>query len=283
MRMLKTTVMAGAIALFGAVSSYAQETTIKMGTMAWEDLTPISLITKKFLEQEGLTVELSDFSEWGIAYAALTKGDVDILASQINYVASDYFSKNRNRLEKISVVSHGMQQRFVVPAYMPIDSIEQLNEIADQVDHKIIGIEPGSGLMREADDALKAYDLDYAIVEGSTTAMVAQLQSSMQRNEPIVTMLWDPSWMIQKFDVKFLDDPKQAFAPPQTYYWIGHKGFSAENSHVREIVASVYVPIEDIAAINAEMNAGKSVEEAVDAWWEANADLVERWSVMASE
>lgn len=283
MRLLKTTVMAGAIALFGAVSSYAQETTIKMGTMAWEDLTPISLITKKFLEQEGLTVELSDFSEWGIAYAALTKGDVDILASQINYVASDYFSKNRNRLEKISVVSHGMQQRFVVPAYMPIDSIEQLNEIADQVDHKIIGIEPGSGLMREADDALEAYDLDYAIVEGSTTAMVAQLQSSMQRNEPIVTMLWDPSWMIQKFDVKFLDDPKQAFAPPQTYYWIGRKGFSAENSHVREIVASVYVPIEDIAAINAEMNAGKSVEEAVDAWWEANADLVERWSVMASE
>jgi hypothetical protein len=43
--------MAGAVAVFGAASGYAQETTIKMGTMAWEDLTPISLITKKFLEQ----------------------------------------------------------------------------------------------------------------------------------------------------------------------------------------------------------------------------------------
>jgi glycine betaine/proline transport system substrate-binding protein len=87
--------MAGAVAVFGAASGYAQETTIKMGTMAWEDLTPVSLITKKFLEQEGFTVELSDFSEWGIAYAALTKGDVDILASQINYVAADYFSQTR--------------------------------------------------------------------------------------------------------------------------------------------------------------------------------------------
>lgn len=283
MSLLKTTIMAGAIAVFGAASGYAQETTIKMGTMAWEDLTPISLITKRFLEQEGFTVELNDFSEWGIAYAALTKGDINILASQINYVASDYFSRNKNRLEKIGVVSHGMQQRFVVPTYMPIDSIEQLNEVADQVDHRIIGIEPGSGLMREADDALKAYDLDYTIVEGSTTAMVAQLQASLQRNEPIVTMLWDPSWMIQRFDVKFLDDPKHVFAPPQTYYWIGHKGFSAENPRAREIIASVYVPIEDITLINAEMNDGKSVEEAVDVWWQANADLVERWSVMASE
>ncbi len=283
MSLLRTTIMAAAVAIFGAASGHAQETTIKMGTMGWEDLKPISLITKKFLEQEGFTVELTDFSEWGIAYAALAKGDVDILASQINYVAADYFSKNKNRLEKISVLSHGMQQRFVVPSYMPIDSIEQLNEVADEVDHKIIGIEPGSGLMREADDALKAYDLDYTIIEGSTAAMVAQLQSSLQRNEPLVTMLWDPSWMIEKFDVKFLDDPKHVFAPPQTYYWIGRKGFSAENPHAREVLASVYVPIEDITVINAEMNEGKSVEEAVDAWWETNADLVERWSVMASE
>ncbi len=283
MNLLKTTFMAATVALFGAASGHAQETTIKMGTMAWEDLTPISLITKKFLEQEGFTVELSAFSEWGIAYAALTKGDVDILASQINYVASDYFSKNKNKLEKISVVSHGMQQRFVVPTYMPIDSIEQLNQVADQVDHKIIGIEPGSGLMREADDALKAYDLDYTIVEGSTTAMTAQLQSSLQRKEPIVTMLWDPSWMIEKFDVKFLDDPKHVFAPPQTYYWIGHKGFSAENTHAREAIASVYVPIDDITTINAEMSEGKTVEQAVDDWWAAHEDLVKRWSIMAKE
>ena len=283
MNMLKTTILAGAIAMLGAASGQAQETTIKMGTMSWEDLKPISLITKKFLEQEGFTVELDDFSEWGIAYAALSKGDVDILASQINYVAADYFAKNKNKLEKISVVSHGMQQRFVVPSYMPIDSIEQLNSVADEVDHKIIGIEPGSGLMREADDALKAYDLDYTIVEGSTTAMVAQLQASLQRKEPIVTMLWDPSWMIQKFDVKFLDDPKHVFAPPQTYYWIGHKGFSAENARAREAIASVYVPIEDVTAINGAMSEGKSAEEAVDAWWETHADLVKRWSVMAAE
>jgi glycine betaine/proline transport system substrate-binding protein len=186
--------------------------------VGWEDLKPISLITRKFLEQEGFTVELTDFSEWGIAYAALAKGDADVLISQINYVASDYWAKNKNRLEKVSVVSHGLRQGLVVPSTMPINSVDQLKEVADQVDHKIIGIEPGSGLMREAGEALKAYDLDYTIVEGSTAAMTAQLQASLQRGEPLVTMNWEPSWMVQKYDVKFLDDPKHVFAPPQTYY-----------------------------------------------------------------
>ena len=283
MGLFRTSLMAAAVALLGAASGHAQETTIKMGTMVYEDLNPISLITKKFLEQEGFSVELTDFSEWGIAFGALAKGDVDVLASQINYVTSDYWAKNKNRLEKISVVSHGLQQRFVVPSYMPIDSIEQLNSVADQVDHKIVGIEPGSGLMREAEDAVKAYDLDYTIIEGSTAAMTAALQSALQRKEPIVTMLWEPSWMVQKFDVKFLDDPKHVFAPPQTYYWIGRKGFSAENAHAREAIASVYVPIEDVTAINAEMNDGKTAEQAVDDWWASHEDLVKRWSVMAKE
>ena len=54
--------------------------TITIGTMSWEDLTPITGITKKVLEDKGFTVEVEEFSEWGIAFAALTNGDVDIMA-----------------------------------------------------------------------------------------------------------------------------------------------------------------------------------------------------------
>ncbi|WP_411036927.1 glycine betaine ABC transporter substrate-binding protein [Shinella sp. BYT-45] len=274
---------AAAFAVMSAVSVQAQEKVIKMGSLGWEDLLPISLITQKFLEKEGYKVELTKFSEWGIAFGALSKGDVDILTSQINYVTSDYWAKNKNRLEKVSVVSHGLYQGLVVPSYVQIDSVDQLNTITDQVGGKIVGIEPGSGLMRDVAAAVKDYDLKYQVIDGSTAAMVAQLQSSLERKEPIVTMLWDPSWMVQKFDVKFLKDPKGIFAPPQTYYWIARKGFSAEDAHVREALASVYVPIEDVTAINGAMNDGKTVEQAVDDWWQKNAALVDKWSEMSSK
>ncbi|MFO1138467.1 MAG: glycine betaine ABC transporter substrate-binding protein [Paracoccus sp. (in: a-proteobacteria)] len=282
MRRLFKAILAGALALGLAVPAMAQDKVIKMGTLSWEDLTPITGITKKVLEDKGFTVEVTPFSEWGIAYAALAKGDVQILASQTDYVAQDYWQRNKSRLEKISPVSHGLYQGIAVPAYVPIDSIEQLNENADKFGGKIIGIEPGSGLMREAADVVSQYGLKLQLVEGSSAAMTAALKSATDRQEWIAVTIWEPSWMVQKFQTKFLADPKGIFAPPQGYYWIGQKGFSEVNPEARETIASVYVPLADITAINAAVNEGKTMDQAVADWTAAHADLLKRWENIKS-
>lgn len=268
---------------FACAANAAEKTVVKLGTMSWEDIMPMTLITKRVLEKEGYKVQVTNFSEWGIAYSALARGDVDMLVSQVNYVASDYWAKNKDRLEKVSVVSHGLRQGLVVPSYMPIDSVDQLNSVKGQVGGKIIGIEPGAGLMREVATAIKTYKLDYTLVDGSTSAMVAQLQSTIERKQPIVTMLWTPSWMDQKFKVKFLKDPKHVFAPPQSYYWIAKKGFSADNPRLREIVASEFIPIEDINTINGAVKDGKTMEQATDDWFKQNAVLVDKWTTLSSK
>lgn len=278
MRTIFQTLIAGAVALGLAVPAMAQDKVIQMGTLSWEDLTPITGITKKVLEDKGFTVEVTEFSEWGIAYAALTKGDVQILASQTDYVAHDYWDRNKNRLEKISPVSHGLYQGIAVPAYVPIDSLEQLNENADKFAGKIIGIEPGSGLMRDSANAVSEYGLNLQLLEGSTAAMTAALKSAYDREEWIAVTIWEPSWMAQKFDVKYLADPKGVFPPPQSYYWIGQAGFAEANPEAREAIASIYVPIADITAINGAVNDGKTMDEAVADWIGAHADLIGRWS-----
>lgn len=265
------------------MSAHAEEKSITMGTMSWEDLTPISGITKKVLEDAGYTVKVVPFSEWGIAYAALGKGDIQILASQTDYVAQDYWDKNKNRLEKISPVSHGLFQGVAVPKYVTIDSMDQLNDNADKFGGKIVGIEPGSGLMRDTSNAVKDYDLKLQLVEGSTAAMTAALKSAVDRQEWIAVTIWEPSWMMQKYDVKFLHDPKAVFPPPQSYYWIGQKGFSAEYPHAREIIASVYVPLADITAINGAVNDGKAMDDAIKAWTDSHTDLLKRWGNIKAE
>ncbi|KXU37787.1 glycine/betaine ABC transporter [Ventosimonas gracilis] len=265
------------------VSAQAQDKTIKMGSIVYADVLPTAFITKKFLELEGFNVELTEFAEQGILFAALAKGDVEIVPTQINYVTHDHWKRNARRLEKISPLSHGVYQSLVVPSYVPIDSIEELPKIAGEVDNKIIGIETGSALYKETEQAIKAYGLDYQLVAGSTPAAIAQLQSALERKVPIVTMLWDPSWMMAKFDVKFLKDPKGIFAPPQTQYWIASKGFSANKPHAREVLASIYIPIEDVRLINAQVSDGMTMQEAADAWWDKNQDLIKRWQVMSSK
>lgn len=277
MKKIWKAVCAVAVAGMMTMPVHAEEKTITVGTMNWEDLTPITGITKKVLEDSGYTVKVVEFSEWGIAYAALSKGDVQVLASQTDYAANDYWNKNKNKLEKLSPVSHGLYQGIAVPKYVDIDSVDQLNANADKFGGKIIGIEPGSGLMKDATNAVKGYDLKLQLVEGSTAAMTAALKSAVDRKEPIAVTIWEPSWMVQKYDVKFLKDPKGIFPPPQGYYWIGHKGFSAEFPHARELMASVYVPLPDITAINSQVKDGKTMDQAVKDWTDSHADLLKRW------
>ncbi|KJZ62847.1 glycine betaine ABC transporter substrate-binding protein [Pseudomonas fluorescens] len=268
-----------ALALVGMMSlqAHAEEKNIVMGTMSWEDLVPITGITKKVLENAGYTVKVVEFSEWGIAYAALSKGDIQVLASQTDYAAADYWKKNKNKIEKLSPVSYGLYQGMAVPSYVDIDSIEQLNANADKLGNRIIGIEPGSGLMSDANNVVKAYDIKLKLVEGSTSAMTAALKSAVDRKEWVAVTVWDPSWMTKKFDLKFLKDPKGVFPPLQGYYWIGHKGFAEANPRARELMASVYVPITDITAMNAEVKDGKTMDEAIKGWIDSHTDLVNRW------
>ncbi|KAA1183059.1 glycine betaine ABC transporter substrate-binding protein [Rhizobium tropici] len=283
MKTLWKALCAAAMVGMTVFSAHAEEKSITVGTMSWEDLTPITGITKKVLEDAGYTVKVVPFSEWGIAYAALSKGDIQILASQTDYVAQDYWDKNKKRLEKISPVSHGLFQGVAVPKYVPIDSMDQLNANADKFGGKIVGIEPGSGLMRDTANAVKGYDLKLQLVEGSTAAMTAALKSAVDRKEWIAVTIWEPSWMMQKYDVKFLKDPKGIFPPPQSYYWIGKKGFSADYPHAREVLASVYVPLADITAINSAVNDGKTMDEAIKDWTTSHVDLLKRWENIKSE
>jgi glycine betaine/proline transport system substrate-binding protein len=268
-----------AVAMMGMVMLpvHAEEKTITMGTLTWEDLTPITGITKKVLEDSGYSVKVIEFSEWGIAYAALTKGDIQVLASQTDYAANDYWNKNKNRLEKLSPVSYGLYQAIAVPKYVDIDSIEQLNDNAEKFGNKIIGIEPGSGLMNDASKAVKDYGIKLQLLEGSTAAMTAALKSAVDRKEWVAVTVWEPSWMAQKFDLKFLKDPKGVFPPPQGYYWIGNKDFSKENPRARELMASVYVPIADITAINGEVKDGKTMQQAIQGWTDGHTELLKRW------
>jgi glycine betaine/proline transport system substrate-binding protein len=263
--------------------AHAEEKTITIGTMQWEDLGSITGVTKKVLEDSGYTVKVVSFSEWGIAYAALTKGDIQVLASLTDYVAQDYWDKNKKKLEKISPVSFGLYQAIAVPNYVPIDSMEQLNANADKFGGKIVGIEPGSGLMRDAANSVKAYDLKLQLVEGSTAAMTAELKSAIDRKEWIAATLWEPSWMMQKYPVKFLKDPKAVFPLAQTYNWIAKSGFSTENPHAREVIASVYLPLADITAISGAIADGKTIDEAVKDWTDSHADLLKRWENIKSE
>jgi len=262
----------------------AEKKTIKMGVLQWNDLVCPSLVTKKLMEKHyGYEIEVVEFFEWGIAYATLAKGDVDILMSQINFVAWDYWDRYRKKLEKLSCSSHGLNQGIVIPAYVPIDSIDELNAHKDKFDGKIIGIEPGAGLMQQTRQVIETYGLDYELVDGSTAAMTASVKSAMAKKQWIATIMWTPSWMTQAFDIKFLKDPKNVQQPPQSYYWLGRNGFTNDYPEAREVMAGIFVPLDENIKMTGYIKEGLKADQAVDKWLADNKLVTERWMAIGGQ
>jgi len=131
-KMRSILIVAVALVLIMGTAAQAEKKAFKIGVLQWTDLMLPSAIVTDVLEQRfGYKITQVEFFEWGIAYAALAKGDIDVLAAQVNYVSHDYWKRSKEKLEKLSPFCYGLYQGLVVPTYVPLESIEELNAHPD--------------------------------------------------------------------------------------------------------------------------------------------------------
>jgi glycine betaine/proline transport system substrate-binding protein len=105
------------------------------------------------------------------------------------------------------------KQGMAVPAYMDVSSIDQLNGTDAEF---IFGIEPSSAMMREvvggdAGGVIPAYGLEQKLVQAPTAGMLAEVERRYAFREEFAFLAWSPHWMNQRFDIRYLEDPKDAF------------------------------------------------------------------------
>src|SRR3954469_18719337 len=63
--------------------------------------------------------------------------------------------------------------------------------VAESVDYKITGIDPGAGIMEATERAIEEYELtDWDLVSGSGAAMTAALKKAYDKEEPIIITGW---------------------------------------------------------------------------------------------
>jgi len=100
------------------------------------------------------------------------------------------------------------KQGMAVPAYMEVKSIPQLNS----TDAKFIwGIEPTSVMLQEVgQEVIPAYGLKQELVAAPTAGMLTEVERLYSFKEEFVFLAWSPHWMNQRFDIRYLEDPKDA-------------------------------------------------------------------------
>jgi glycine betaine/proline transport system substrate-binding protein len=150
--------------------------------------------------------------------------------------------------------------------------------VGKQVDYKIIGIDPGAGLMKATEKAIEEYELkDWELVEGSGAAMTAALSEAVQDKKPIIVTGWTPHWMFSKFDLKYLEDPKGVYGKEEQIHTIVRKGLKEEHPSAYAFLDNFNWTPSDMEKVMVAIADGKQPEEAAAEWVKNNADIVNKW------
>ncbi|WP_066290859.1 glycine betaine ABC transporter substrate-binding protein [Bacillus sp. FJAT-29937] len=156
---------------------------------------------------------------------------------------------------------------------------ENASGIGAQTDYKIIGIEPGAGIMTTSHQMLEEYGLEkWQLVEGSSAAMVAVLKKAIDKKEPIIVTGWSPHWMFSSFDLKYLEDPKGAFGKAENIHTIVRKGLDQDAPGAYQILDQFLWETSDMENVMVEIEKGSDPANAAEKWIAANPDKVAKWT-----
>jgi len=153
--------------------------------------------------------------------------------------------------------------------------------IGDKVDYEITGIDPGAGLMdMTINEVLPAYDLDdkWNVKESSDSAMTAALSKAIDEKEPIIVTGWIPHWMFNRFDLKMLDDPKEAFGGVEDINTLVRLGLEEDMPNAYKFFDQFQWEPEDMQDVMMKIEDGMGEQKAAEEWVEDNEDLVNSWT-----
>jgi glycine betaine/proline transport system substrate-binding protein len=150
--------------------------------------------------------------------------------------------------------------------------------VGQQVGYKIIGIDPGAGLMKATEKAVGEYELkDWELVEGSSAAMTAALSEAIKNKKPIIVTGWTPHWMFSKFDLKYLKDPKGVYGKEEQIHTIVRKGLKEAHPSAYAFLDNFTWTPSDMEKVMLAISEGKNPEEAAAEWVNNNQELVNKW------
>ena len=151
--------------------------------------------------------------------------------------------------------------------------------VGETVDYKIIGIDPGAGIMKATEAAVKEYELnDWDVVEGSGAAMTAALKKAYAKEEPIIITGWTPHWKFSKFDLKYLEDPKGVYGGEENINTIARLGLADDHPSAYKFLDQFNWTSDEMGDVMVKVTDGEDPEKAAKAWVEANADKVSEWT-----
>ncbi|MDR5899133.1 glycine betaine ABC transporter substrate-binding protein [Halomonas vilamensis] len=277
-RFASLALMASAGLAVGSAAQADDHNSINLAYVEWSSEVASTNVIAAVLEQEGYDVDLTSLSAAAM-FQALASSDADaIVAAWLPTTHADYMERLGGDVEDLGVNLDGTKLGLVVPAYADVDSIADLNDHADSFNGEIIGIDPGAGLMSLTEEVVDTYDLDLQLRSGSGATMTAALASAIRNEENVVVTGWTPHWKFSRWDLKYLEDPKNVYGGAEQIHTIVREGLGDDMPRAYAILdAFEWTPEQMGEVMLMNQEEGADPYENAKQWVEDNQDIVNGW------
>lgn len=286
---LAAAIFSGTMAAPITASAAEEQKTVKIGWAAWSDAEFVTKLAAKLIKDKlGQKVELVQ-TDVAPLYQGVSRGDLDaMMMAWLPATHADYYKRVKNRVETLGTVYDGAKLGWVVPKYIPeseISSIEDLKkpEVQEKLAGTVDGIDPGAGLTRLSEKALKDYGLDkYKLQVSSEAGMLTTVDRAIRGKKWFVATSWSPHWMFGKYELRYLNDPKKSLGDAEHVDVLAHKGFKDENPVAAGFLSRMKLPLSDLEAAMFDAQ-NTSYDAAVDKYIKDHPDQIKAWLGDAAE
>jgi len=256
----------------------AEDKEATIAYVEWSDAVVATNILAAALEEHGWKVKIVPLSAAAM-WQAVATGEADaMVAGWLPATHAAYYAKLKDDVVDLGPNVTGAKIGWAVPTYVDVTSIEELNDHADMFGGKVIGIDPGAGLMKASEQAIKDYGLKFDLVEGSDATMMGALKDAYSKKEPIIITTWTPHWMFAEFDLKYLADPKGTFGGEETVNTIVAKDLKEKKPELYAVLDKFALTLDQEQAVMvANEQPGAKPAATAKTWVAENKEIVDSW------
>lgn len=251
--------------------------TITLAYVNWDSEVASTNVIAEVLREEGFTVNLVPLDN-AIMWNAVATGEADAMVSAwLPSTHATQYEQYKDQIVDLGPNLEGAKTGLVVPAYMT--DVNSISDLTNQANQEITAIEPGAGITAAAEKALETYPNlnNWTVLTSSTGAMTTALDQAIQNNKEIVITGWSPHWMFAKYDLKYLEDPRDVFGEGESIHTIVRKGFQEDHARAAQILSQFHWTVDDMEKVMLAINNGENEEQAAKDWINENPDKVNQW------
>ena len=236
-------------------------------------------VTSKMLQKVGYEVDEKKMAT-GLIYQALATGDVDFMSSAFLPGQHPHVNTHEAKLDFIGTSYAPVPSGLMAPAYVPFNSIEDLKkpEVQKMLKGEIHSGGSGWGVSIRANATIKAYGLDFKVVNSSGAVMAAAFQKAYAKKEPVLITGWCPHTICELYSYKFLTGTKGIWGYSQDYH-VARLGFRKDFPRATALLGRLSLDVGLMSRMLVWMEQEKiSDSAAADRLLEQNPELVWYWT-----